>query len=289
MSIPLRPRFGFVAGLLALSAVPMAAGAQNLDSLRRLYTIEYQMPTSTIVETAMRASPGSSSGSVSAYGAGWGDFFVGAGYQQRARYLDNHDGTVVAGFGIGSAAKWLGLEVAVTSVSTLRRGIGEAGTMSFKVHRLLPASIGAAVGVENAVDWGFNDGGQSYYGVLSQNTTLRRNTPTGFLGSAVFNLGVGTGRFRLERDFLADPDGVSLSPFGSIGLRVHERAAFITDWTGQDLALAVSIVPFRRFPLVITPAIADVTGHAGDGARFTLGAGAGFRINNLPTIFVPVR
>ena len=64
--------------------------------------------------------------------------------------------------------------------------------------------------------------------------------------------------------------------FGSVGLRVVEPVSVIADWTGQDLTLGTSIAPFRNFPLVITPAVADVTGNAGDGARFILGVGFGY-------------
>jgi hypothetical protein len=59
-------------------------------------------------------------------------------------------------------------------------------------------------------------------------------------------------------------------------LRVAEPVNLIAEWTGQDLNLGVSIVPFREIPLVITPALADVTNNAGDGARFVLGIGYGF-------------
>ena len=58
-----------------------------------------------------------------------------------------------------------------------------------------------------------------------------------------------------------------------MGLRAIDRVSLIADWTGQDLNLGASIVPFRNLPLVITPAVADVTGNAGDGARFILGVG----------------
>ena len=56
------------------------------------------------------------------------------------------------------------------------------------------------------------------------------------------------------------------------------------DWPGQDLDIGLSVVPFRDFPLVLTPAIADITGSAGTyntqysvRARFALGVGMAFR------------
>ena len=60
-----------------------------------------------------------------------------------------------------------------------------------------------------------------------------------------------------------------------MGLQVIPLASVIADWTGQDLFLGASIVPFRRIPLFIVPGVADVTGKAGNGARFVLGVGYG--------------
>ncbi len=69
----------------------------------------------------------------------------------------------------------------------------------------------------------------------------------------------------------------SVNVFGSVGLRVAETVSLIADWTGQDLTIGASIAPFRNLPLVITPAVADITDNAGDGARFILGVGYNFR------------
>jgi len=59
--------------------------------------------------------------------------------------------------------------------------------------------------------------------------------------------------------------------FGSLGVRVARPVSAIVEWTGQDLGAGISVAPFDNFPLVITPAVRDITG-AGDGARFILGA-----------------
>jgi hypothetical protein len=270
------------AGLVLLGAALAPAGAQQLDSLRKMYQIQYDIPTAQMMQTAMRGAPGNSAGSTSAFGANWGDVFFGGGYQARTRYLKKDDATAVAGFGLGNAQKYVGLEVAVTPTSTFRDGFATSGTVSVKLHRILPASVGIAAGIENAAEWGGNDGGQSLFAVGSKSIGLRED-PNGFLGSVVVNAGVGNGRYRSEDKVRADRtqknDGVGV--FGSFGLRLHPQASFIADWTGQDLALAASLVPFRSLPLVLTPGFADVTRTAGDGARFTLGVGMGFRTSDL--------
>ena len=66
-------------------------------------------------------------------------------------------------------------------------------------------------------------------------------------------------------------DGINV--FGSVGVRVLPPVNAVANWTGQDLALGLSVAPVRRWPLVITPAVVDVTGRAGDGARVAVSAG----------------
>jgi hypothetical protein len=87
--------------------------------------------------------------------------------------------------------------------------------------------------------------------------------------------GLGGGRFRTERAIQTGKSGVN--GFGSVGVRIADPISLIADWAGQDLALAASIVPFARVPLFVMPGVADVTGSAGDGARFILGVGLAFR------------
>lgn len=267
---------GFGAVALALSAASPSAAQEATDTLRSRYLLP--MPaTIEILSTVGRSSPGSSSGSPTGYGASFGDGFVGAGYQQRTRYRDQNDGTMVVGFGLGNARDLIGLEVALTSVSTFRSGPFHHNTMSLKAHRALPGNFGVAVGWENAVQFSDRpDGGTSLYGAVSKVWNQDWWNP---FSSVTTTLGVGNGRFRFEDDVTNDNETINV--FGSVGVQIWEPVSLIADWTGQDLTLAASFVPFVRIPLVITPALSDVTGNAGDGVRFTLGAGMGFKFADI--------
>ena len=86
-------------------------------------------------------------------------------------------------------------------------------------------------------------------------------------------MGVGGGQFRSEDDILNGVDSVGV--YGGVALRVVEQVNVITEWSGQDLSVGVSFVPFRNIPLVISPSVTDITGTAGDGTRFILGVGYG--------------
>lgn len=245
-----------------------------MEALREQLKISPLPVTLTPSTLGPAASPGSSSGSPTAFGADFGSAFAGVSFQERTRFTDSSDGAVSAGFGLGDASKAVGLEVAVSVLDlTSRNGDDQAfdrGSFSFKLHRRFPNNFAVAVGYENAIVWGFTDAGSSFYGVGSKIFQLQ-NSPQKPFSSLTMSLGVGNGRFRTEDDFNDDKETVNV--FGSAGLRVLEPVSVIADWTGQDLTLGASIVPFRNLPIVITPALSDITGSAGDGSRFILGIG----------------
>ena len=275
MAVTGRPKSLVVVVALLISA--RGLGAQNLDSLRN----SYRLPLPQLVQaagSAYRETPGSSAQSPTAYGADWGDGYLGAGFQGRMRYtkaLPLHrrvDGAVFFGFGLGNSDRNVGFEGDITSYSTVRSGFLNHTSFSFKLHRNLPGNFAIAAGWEDAIRTKGLDGGTSIYGVVS--SAYKRLTMSG---------GLGGGRFRTESNI---DNGIHrVNAFGSVGVRVADPVSLIADWAGQDLALAASIVPFARLPLYILPGVADVTGSAGDGARFILGVGLGFRFAQVRDVF----
>lgn len=259
-----------------------AARLRALDSLiTDAATVASQgQTTAQLTQAILRAAPGNSLGSESAWGAGWGDFFAGVGYQSRGRFSSRPDGSASAGFGLGDPATYVGLEVGINSASTVHQTPGKNGSVSLKLHRHLPGMYGIAFGVENAASWGGTDGGSSTWGAVSHTFQFREN-PEHFFGSLAWNLGVGNSRFLSQQNLAAGKGSVNV--FGSAGVRLISRAALVGDWTGQDLDAGVSFVPLRRSPIVFSVSFADLTRHAGDGPRLIIGAGAGFRLLDLFT------
>ncbi|NEQ63685.1 MAG: hypothetical protein F6K53_42845, partial [Moorea sp. SIO4A1] len=129
----------------------------------------------------------------------------------------------------------------------------------------------------------FNDFEHTYYGAVTKVLPLRAN-PRDPFGLAVVTVGAGTGRFRSEEQINNQENGIGV--FGTVGVGVLPWVSLITEWTGQDLAIGASIVPFKNIPLTITPAVRDIVG-AGDGARFVVGVGGsvGDVISLLDLIF----
>jgi hypothetical protein len=231
--------------------------------------------------THLVAVPAASISSPTAFGSQKAEAFVGVAYQQRTRFTDLDDGAVVIGFGLGDRQRYAGLEVAVTSYSTLHGGGPlETGGLSLKLHRGFGEDWGVAVGYENALDWGGSDAGQSPYGVVTHVIRLRPDASDAFSAIAA-SVGVGGGRFRSEHD--VDVDRKTANVFGAIGLQVLEPLSLTADWSGQDLFAGVSIAPTHRVPMVISAGFADLTRNAGDGARFIISAAVGFRY--LPPFF----
>jgi hypothetical protein len=217
-------------------------------------------------------SPGSTIGVPSAYGQTWGSVGIGFGFQERIRFNDISDGVVGIVVGLGDPRKTVGFDVGLTSVSTLRRGLFDAGTFSFKLHRALPDDFAIAVGIQNPIIFGVTDGGTSPYGVVSKMFRLEDQVEKPF-SRLYMSVGLGGGQFRSESNVQNQIDAVGV--FGSIGVRVVEPVNAIVEWTGQDLTVGLSIAPFRNLPILITPAFTDITGNAGDGSRFILGVGYG--------------
>jgi len=231
-----------------------------------------------------RGAPGTNTGTPIAFGPGMGSFFAGGGYQNTTRAVKladgsygpagNDDGSVSFGFGLGDANGGVGLTTVVTSLSTFRSGFGNRTAFSFQLVRNLDPSMAVAFGVENAfiAGGGKTDGQDSWYSVVSK--VFQHVSPSvEWIKAITISGGIGNGRFRAMNDVRKNNETVNV--FGSIAFLVYEQISLITDYTGQDVNVGFSIVPFKKFPISITPALADVTHTANNKTRFILGAGIG--------------
>ncbi|HLA90392.1 MAG TPA: hypothetical protein VJL28_08190 [Gemmatimonadaceae bacterium] len=274
--------------LAAFAGFTASAYAQDIEALRRRWMIAVPSAAAAAgVATSgfFRGAPGTNSGTPLAFGPNWGDAFVGGGYQNTTRGVmlangtltanGNNDGSISAGFGVGNSKDAVGLEVVVTSLSTFRSGVGKLTAYSFKVHRMLDNTSAVALGVENAFTAGAGtpDGTDSWYAVASKVWVLPKSNGGGLLKAVTVSGGIGNGRFRTIDDVRQDNKTVNV--FASGSLLIHEQLSAIVDYTGQDVNVGVSIVPLQQFPLVITPALADLTGAASKTPRLILGVGIG--------------
>jgi hypothetical protein len=228
------------------------------------------VPQTNLVKSSGRYSPSITLLTPSGYGKSWGQVSVGGSFQSRARYVNETDAAFGFGFGLGDAKKAVGLDVNVFVADVTNFSRGGVG---FKLHHQFPNQLAIAVGVNNALTWGEIDGGISPFGAVTKGFQLRDDVRAPFSQLYVSG-GAGTGRYRSESDVANRRDTVGV--FGSVALRVVQPVNFIAEWSGQDLSLGFSILPFPKLPIVLSPMVTDVTGSAGDGPRFAFAVGMGF-------------
>lgn len=253
--------------------VPLRSSTAQLDSLRKQYRVA-PAPVQPIIVASFLSAPGSSLGSPSPSGVGSGDYFMGAGYQERTRFTSRADGGVGVGTGLGDPAAGVALELTASSYSSIRHSFASIGGLSFKLHhRDSQRMLLYAVGVENAIPWGLTDGGTSAYATAGRVFVLRPDQNSAF-GVLTTSLGIGTGRFRTQNAVLTHRRTVGI--FGGAGLRIVSAVAVAADWTGQDLDAGFTLTPFRNRGIVASIGYADLTRTAGDGPRFIMSFGYGF-------------
>jgi hypothetical protein len=283
--------------------VPMTAE----EAIAKL-SVPSQVPA-IFAGTATSTYPVGGLGTPSAFGANWGDFFLGSGYQGNTRpdiysnkNLPNATNATLTektqgketfaysvGLGLGDARNFFGLETVATSYNRAGNSIGsfDNGGVSFKIHKLLGDNFAIAGGYENAVTFGnnsgtapaSNDGGvngsRTGYGVAS--LILNPDPNMGFFSNTTLSVGAGAGRFRSVGDIRTNKDNINV--FGSLGTRLFSNVSLVGDWNGQDLSVGLPIsIPFGGgSSLQITPAVVDIANPETGGSRFSVSGGLGIR------------
>jgi len=249
----------------------------DVENLRQQLLIEPLVKPAPPAQAAKRTyPPGLSFGAPSAFGAGWGDVFVGAsGATRSSKSGDNPlDGSISTGFGLGNSQKLVGLEFAFNNGSI--KNFGKNGTFDLKVHRIAYAKgtnqVGVAAGWKTFAQYG-NEGvrDSSAYGVVTTYSLLRPNDSVNPMPIS-FSAGAGGGDFR--------QGNASTGVFGGVGVQVHPQVGVGFGWSGVGLNIGASFVPVPTIPLTITAQGADLTDNSSGGTVFVLSVGYGF--NFLP-------
>lgn len=258
-----------VPALLALAAslaLPSAVLAQGRDV--------YLLPvpsTQMLGQTMGRAQPGVSSSSPVGFGPARGDIFAGFGYQNKAAGTGESDGSLSVGGGFFDPNKTVGVEVVLTSLSTIRGGFGQRMAVAAKAHKIV-RGWGLGVGLSNVQLTGDTDAEASVYAAATRTFNVR---PGPYFNAGSINIGVGNGAFRFAQDQIDDKSGLGI--FLSSSLRINSWSSAILDYNAGMTNMALSFAPLKNMPLVITPAINDLTGEFGDKARLSLGAGMSWK------------
>ncbi len=228
----------------------------------------------TVEAITFGAAPGSTAGTPSAYGASWGQAYVGGGLFFPLED-GRTDGSLSIGFGLGDTVKSIGIEVNanITSVGggNSNFDFGDSGFLGVKVHKYLGNGGAVAVGYANPVTWGdSNRAKDTIYGVVTKSFDLQPNDPNNKM-PLTFSLGVGSGIFRSKGAIAANENPANI--FGSIGIRTAPEVAWVSSWTGNRLNVGGSFAPIKKTPIVINAIFTDVTDNFGDGIGISLSAG----------------
>ncbi len=292
------PQGVYVTSIGGVTPPPEAPKPTNEEAIAKL-GIPGQVPE-IASSGAVSTFPVGGLGTPTAFGANWGDFFVGAGYQNQTRPADvftNPTPSTLtaklpetyaysAGLGLGDARSFLGLETVATTYNRAGSGSFENGGISFKLHKLLGDNFAIAGGYENAITFGSNsgaatnpDGGvngaRTGYGVAS--LVLNPDPNVGFFSNTTLSVGAGAGRFRSVGDIRTNRDTINV--FGSVGTRLSPNFSLVADWNGQDLGVGLPItIPFGGgSAFQVTPALVDLANSETGGSRFVVSGGLGFR------------
>jgi hypothetical protein len=216
------------------------------------------------------------------FGANSGDFFIGTGYQDALIPGASPNTSAFglgAGFGLGDSVNAIGLETSVNTnsyggVGTTNLGLFDRAGVNFKLHKQFGDNVAVAAGWENAIKTDSDPTRETFYGVLTG------VLPVGDTSNVTASVGIGNGRFRQIPD-ISPVNNDSTSIFGSLGFRISENIALVTDYNGCNFSvgLPLSFQLSDGVGFQVTPAILDVAGDriAGEESRFGVSAGLGFK------------
>lgn len=247
----------------------------NVEEIRRLQQQLEGLEATTAVAEKEARSPGLTIAIPSAFGADNNTLYTAASFQERVRGSESNDGSLGLGVGLGDATESVGVELSYTfaSFGNNTRDFG-SGAFNLKLHRRLSEDFAIAGGVNGLINIGDDNGFENtFYGTATKIFRTQEDINKPFSRIAV-TAGLGNGQFRTEEALSDDENQINV--FGNVAFRVARPVSIIAEWSGQDLGVGLSIVPFENIPLVITPALRDLAG-GGDKPRFVLSGGFVYR------------
>lgn len=240
-------------------------------------------PTFEVIRQSI-AAPAGTLGLPTAFGRGRGRMAIGFGFQNTTRIASAADGAAGLAVGFGDA-RTLGMDLGLNILSVgVHEGFARRGSFSFKLFHQRPDGTGLAVGLRNFLVWGGgSDAPTQAYLVASRQYRLHedRSLPFGTVsvtvGVSYLWAGANQGVYREVAREVASKYG-PLTVLAGASAQLDDKTALFAEWTGQDLNVGVSWLVSARTGMVITPALADLTGRAPNGPRFVMGVGLPFSL-----------
>jgi len=242
------------------------------DKLRQDLLVD---PLVKVIPPKRTYSPSLTFATPSAFGATWGDVFIGASAATTGKARTQPDGSITMGFGLGDARKLIGLELGYNIGSI--KNFGYNGTFDLKANRIVYAKGNTQI----AVAAGWKSFAQhvkqeslrpsGVYGVVTSYSLLKPNDTVNKMPIS-FSVGAGGGDFRTG--------DATTGVFAGVGVQVHPQIGVGMGWSGVGFNVGASFVPIRTIPLTVNAVVADLTNTSQGGTVFVLSVGYGF--NFLP-------
>ena len=210
----------------------------------------------------------------SAFGANWGDLFVGGSAATAGKERSRIDGYVGLGFGLGDASNFVGSTVSFNMQSI--RNFGATNGIDVDLHRIVysdsQTQVAMAVGVTNLIKLYYRNQpdrlAEGYWGAITSYTFLRPDDPVNTLPLAL-TVGGASGQF----------EQTDVGIFGGVGIQLAPQLGIGAAWSGVSLDLGMSYVPIPTFPLTLTMEGIDLTNNTPGGPRFLLGINVGYNFS----------
>ena len=260
----------------AINAQSSSTPNDSMEASESLDQMKQELKLDPMVVAAQRRTypPSLTFGIPSAFGANWGDFYIGASGATAGKARDGQvDGSISTGFGIGDANKLIGMSFTYNMGSI--QNFGQTGTFDLQGHRNVYSygitSVAIAAGWSAFAQYNSGELGipSSVWGTVTSYSLLQPDNPVNQL-PLLLSLGVGGGYYR--------QDPASTGVFGGVGLQVAPQLGVGLQWSGVGLNLGLSFVPVPTIPLTIVATGADLTDNSPGGTRFILSVNYGFNL-----------
>jgi hypothetical protein len=211
----------------------------------------------------------------SAFGANWGDLFIGGSAATAGNDRPRIDSYLGLGFGLGDASNLIGSTISFNMQSI--RNFGATNGINVDFHRIVfndaQTQVAMAIGVTNLIkvySGGFSDRlEEGYWGAITSYIFLRPDDPVNTLPLAL-TVGGASGQYNSQAD---------VGIFGGVGIQLAPQLGIGAAWSGVSLDLGISYVPISTFPLTLTMEGIDLTNNTPGGPRFLLGINLGYNFS----------